>query len=66
MGNTTDFTGTPLEPLTGDGMFRHFRSIFRGTLIAKTQMDAGSRRDHRVEVTSRLGLVDFLIAAAGV
>ncbi|HEX4740382.1 MAG TPA: alkene reductase [Caulobacteraceae bacterium] len=40
MGNTTDFTGTPLEPLTGDGMFRHFRPIFRGTLIANTQMDA--------------------------
>ena len=29
MGNTTDFTGTPLEPLMGDGMFRHFRPIFR-------------------------------------
>jgi N-ethylmaleimide reductase len=40
MGNTTDFTGTPLEPLMGDGMFRHFRPIFRGTLIANTQMDA--------------------------
>ncbi|HEY1926235.1 MAG TPA: alkene reductase, partial [Caulobacteraceae bacterium] len=23
MGTTTDFTGTPLVPLTGDGMFRH-------------------------------------------
>src|SRR5262249_26681077 len=40
MGNTTDFTGTPLEPLMGDGMFRHFRPIFRGTLIANTQVDA--------------------------
>jgi N-ethylmaleimide reductase len=30
MGNTTDCTGTPLEPLMGDGMFRHFRPIFRG------------------------------------
>jgi N-ethylmaleimide reductase len=28
MGNTTDFTGTPLEPLMGDGMFRHFRPFF--------------------------------------
>ena len=37
MGNTTDFTGTPLEPLMGDGMFRHFRPIFRGTLIANIQ-----------------------------
>lgn len=39
MGNATDFTGTPLEPLTGDGMFRHFRPIFRGTLIANVNMD---------------------------
>lgn len=40
MGNTTDFTGTPLEALAGDGMFRHFRPIFRGTLIANVGMDA--------------------------
>ena len=40
MGNTTDFTGTPLEPLIGDGMFRHFRPIFRGTLIANVNMTA--------------------------
>src|SRR5277367_6140873 len=40
MGNTTDFTGTPLEPLIGDGMFRHFQPIFRGTLIANVNMTA--------------------------
>jgi N-ethylmaleimide reductase len=40
MGNTADFTGTPLEPLMGDGMFRHFRPIFRGTLIANVNMTA--------------------------
>src|ERR1700676_1700543 len=45
MGNTTDFTGTPLEPLVGDGMFRHFRSIFRGTVIANVNMTA--ERGHR-------------------
>lgn len=39
MGNTTDFTGTPLEPLMADGMFRHFRPIFRGSLIANVQID---------------------------
>jgi hypothetical protein len=39
MGNTTDFTGTPLEPLMGNGMFRHFRP-FRGTLIANVNMTA--------------------------
>jgi predicted SnoaL-like aldol condensation-catalyzing enzyme len=42
MGNTTDFTGTPLESLMGDGMFRHFRPIFKGTLIANVQMNAGT------------------------
>src|SRR6202790_3218130 len=40
MGNTTDFTGTPLEPLMGDGMFRHFRTLFRGKLIASVGMTA--------------------------
>jgi N-ethylmaleimide reductase len=40
MGASTDFTGTPLEPLMGDGMFRHFRPIFRGTLIANVKFDA--------------------------
>ena len=40
MGATTDFRGTPLEPLMGDGMFRHFRPIFDGTLIANVQMDS--------------------------
>jgi N-ethylmaleimide reductase len=40
MGASTDFTGTPLEPLMGDGMFRHFRPIFRGPLIANVNMDA--------------------------
>lgn len=45
MGNSTDFSGTPLEPLSGDGMFRHFRPIFRGPIIANVNMDAerGSR-----------------------
>lgn len=40
MGNMTDFTGTPFAPLTGDDMFRHFRPIFKGTLITNVQMDA--------------------------
>jgi len=44
MGNTTGFTGTPLEPLMGDGMFRHFRPMFRGTLIANTEHDCGARQ----------------------
>jgi len=39
MGNTTDFSGTPLEILAGDGMFRHFRPLYKGTLIANVKMD---------------------------
>jgi N-ethylmaleimide reductase len=57
MGNTTDFTGTPLEPLMGDGMFRHFRPIFRGTLIANVQMDA--KRGNRLLAEGLVDLVAF-------
>jgi N-ethylmaleimide reductase len=57
MGNTTDFTGTPLEPLMGDGMFRHFRPIFRGTLIANTEMDAA--RGNRLITEGLADLVAF-------
>jgi N-ethylmaleimide reductase len=57
MGNTTDFTGTPLEPLMGDGMFRHFRPIFHGTLIANTLMDA--ERGNRLITEGLADLVAF-------
>ena len=57
MGNTTDFTGTPLEPLMGDGMFRHFRPIFRGTLIANVKMDA--ERGNRLIAEGLADLVAF-------
>ena len=30
MGATSDFSGGPLEHLTGNGMFRHFRSLCLG------------------------------------
>src|ERR1700683_558949 len=39
MGGTTDFSGTPLEKLADDGMFRHFRPIYKGTLIANVNMN---------------------------
>src|SRR6202047_1560846 len=39
MGNTTDFSRTPLEKLAGDGMFQHFRPLFNGALIANVKMD---------------------------
>jgi N-ethylmaleimide reductase len=57
MGNTTDFTGTPLEPLVGDGMFRHFRPIFPGALIANTGMDA--ERGNRLVAEGLADLVAF-------
>ena len=57
MGNTTDFTGTPLEPLMGDGMFRHFRPIFRGTLIANVKMTA--ERGNRLIADGLADMVAF-------
>ena len=39
MGATTDFADTPLASLAGDNMFRHFRAVYRGTLIANVEMD---------------------------
>jgi N-ethylmaleimide reductase len=39
MGSSTDFSGTPLEKLADDGMFRHFCAIYKGTLIANVKMD---------------------------
>jgi N-ethylmaleimide reductase len=57
MGNTTDFAGTPLEPLMGDAMFRHFRPIFRGTLIANVNMTA--RRGNRLIADGVADLIAF-------
>ena len=57
MGATTDFAGTPLAPLMGDGMFRHFRPIFQGTLIANVQMDA--ERGNRLVAEGLADLVAF-------
>jgi N-ethylmaleimide reductase len=57
MGNTTDFTGTPLEPLMGDGMFQHFRPIFRGALIANVDMSA--ERGNRLIQAGLADLVAF-------
>src|SRR5712664_673602 len=57
MGNTTDFTGTPLEPLMGDGMFRHFRPIFRGKLMANVGMTA--ERGNRLIAEGLAELVAF-------
>ena len=38
MGATTDFTGSLLEGLAGDGMFRYFRRLYNGHIIANVEM----------------------------
>jgi N-ethylmaleimide reductase len=55
MGNTTDFTGTPLEKLSGNGMFEHFRPIYHGLLIANVNMTQ-ERGNHLIEA----GLADLV------
>jgi len=38
MGAMADLSGGPLSDLQGDGMFRHFRPRYRGTLISNVGM----------------------------
>jgi len=39
MGAIADLSATPLSGLQGDGMFRHFRTIYLGNLIGNVGMD---------------------------
>jgi N-ethylmaleimide reductase len=39
MGAAEGLAGTPLGELEGDGIFRHFRRLYRGTLIANVDFD---------------------------
>ncbi|MFZ0589725.1 MAG: alkene reductase [Bryobacteraceae bacterium] len=55
MGSSTDFSGTPLEKLADDGMFRHFRLLYKGTLIANVNIDR-ERGDRLI----REGLADLI------
>src|SRR5260370_4784356 len=57
MGSTTDFSGTPLEKLTDDGMFRHFRPIYKGTLIANVNMNR--ERGNRLLAEGLADLIAF-------
>jgi N-ethylmaleimide reductase len=57
MGNTTDFTGTSLEKLADDGMFEHFRPLYKGTLIANVKMDRD--RGNRLIAEGLADLVAF-------
>jgi N-ethylmaleimide reductase len=38
MGPTTDFSGSPIEHLAFDGIFRHFRPLYHGHIIANVDM----------------------------
>jgi len=57
MGITTDFSGTPLEMLAEDGMFRHFRPLYEGTLIANVNMDR--ERGNRLITEELADLIAF-------
>lgn len=39
MGAMADLSATPLATLAGDGMFRHFRGLYRGNIIANVDID---------------------------
>jgi len=38
MGTNTDVTGSLIEHLAGDGMYRHFRPLYHGHIIANVEM----------------------------
>jgi len=57
MGSTTDFSGTPLEKLADDGIFRHFRPVYKGTLIANVNMDR--ERGNRLVAEGLADLIAF-------
>lgn len=57
MGASTDFSGSPLASLAGDGMFRHFRAIYSGTLIANVGMS--QERGNRLIAEGVADLVAF-------
>jgi N-ethylmaleimide reductase len=58
MGTTADVTGSPLEHLAGDAMFRHFRPIYNGHIIANVEMTQG-RGNRLIEA----GLADSIAFA---
>jgi N-ethylmaleimide reductase len=55
MGAMSDLTGTPAARLQGDEMFKHYRAIYRGTIIGNVGIDQ-DRANHLIEA----GLVDMV------
>lgn len=55
MRQLADLTGTPLEPLQGDAVIEHFRSLYDGTLMVNVGLNA----DHAEQLLRR-GLGDLV------
>jgi N-ethylmaleimide reductase len=57
MGAMADLSATPLAELAGDGMFHHFRKIYRGNIIANVGFDRD--RGNRLVQEGVVDLVAF-------
>jgi len=55
MGAMAGLSATPLAALAGDGMFRHFRNLYRGNIIANVDIDR-ERANRLIDA----GLVDMV------
>ncbi|HEX7910106.1 MAG TPA: alkene reductase [Paraburkholderia sp.] len=55
MGAMADVSATPLAALAGDGMFRHYRELYRGNIVANVAMDR-ARGNRLIEA----GLADMV------
>jgi len=54
-GQMADLRGTPASSLQGDGMFRRYRDIFRGTVIGNVDFD-----QERANLLIAAGMVDLV------
>ena len=57
MGAMADLSATPLSALDGDGMFSHFRKLYRGNIIANVDVDR--ERGNRLIQQGLVNLVAF-------
>jgi N-ethylmaleimide reductase len=57
MGAMADLSATPLAALAGDGMFSHFRKLYRGNIVANVDVDR--ERGNRLIQEGLVDLVAF-------
>ena len=57
MGAMADLSATPLAALAGDGLFDHFRKVYRGNIIANVDVDR--ERGNRLIQQGLVNLVAF-------